>query len=84
MVTLVSLVGTSPGAMPLTRMPSRAQASPSVLVRLAAPAFDCGSRHGVPMVDLKAATLETMMIFALGFSQRSVEGAGRVHHRIEV
>ena len=40
MVTFVSLVSTKPGARPFTRMPSPAQAWPSVFVKLTAPAFD--------------------------------------------
>src|SRR5216684_729805 len=38
-VTFVILVSTSPGAMPLTRIPSSAQASPSVRVSPTAPVF---------------------------------------------
>jgi hypothetical protein len=39
-VAFVILVSTSPGAMPLTRMPSLAQASPSVRVRPIAPVLE--------------------------------------------
>jgi len=39
-VTLVILVSTKPGAMPLTRMPSSAHAWPSVRVNPTAPVFE--------------------------------------------